>query len=113
MSSQRQPWADDEWVQVLQEAIARRGTTEVARILECSTALVSQLAKGVYKSPIGRHRERVLLLLTRDTVTCPVLGAIDVDTCRFHRTREFAATNPTRVRLYRACQTCPNNPDAD
>lgn len=113
MGSNTQPWADEEWVQVLNDAIDQRGKGEVAEALGCSTALVHQLATARYSSPIDGWRQRVMAELARDRVQCPVLGVISTDECRSHRNRDFAATNPTRVELFRTCPTCPNNPEND
>ncbi len=109
--SEIQPWAREPWVETLRRAVRRFGLSEVAERLGCSTATVSLLRNGTYSSPIEKWRERVLAEFERDVVDCPVLGEITPEECRFHRTRSFGATNPTRVRLARTCPTCPNNPD--
>jgi len=108
-----QPWRDEEWVQVLNAEVDERGKDAVAEALGCSRAMVHQLKEAKYGSPVEKWRRKVMAELARDRVQCPVLGAIDVDECREHRNAEFAATNPERIRLYRTCPTCPNNPDND
>jgi hypothetical protein len=42
-------------------------------------------------------------------VDCPIIGEIPKQRCMEHQSRPFAATNPLRVQLYRACKTCPEN----
>jgi len=42
------------------------------------------------------------------SVECPVLGDLPRQRCLEHQSRrsQFAATNPTRILLYRVCPTC-------
>ena len=108
-----QPWASEEWVQVLRGAVEERGKEPVAEALGCSRATVHQLMTGRYTSPIEKWRTKVMAELARDRVQCPILGPIDMVECRKHRTRDFAATSPVRVKLFKTCPTCPNNPESD
>ena len=98
-----QPWADEEWVQVLRGAVEERGKEAVAGALGCSRATVHQLMTGRYTSPIDKWRTKVMAELARDRVQCPILGPIDMVECRKHRTRDFAATSPVRVKLFKTC----------
>jgi hypothetical protein len=43
-------------------------------------------------------------------VECPVIGEIPRQRCIEHQRRahRFAATNPMRVQLSKACRVCPN-----
>jgi len=45
------------------------------------------------------------------TLACPVMGTIGSDVCLSWRRKAkvFAATNSHRVRMYRACNNCPQN----
>lgn len=109
--AERQPWADEPWVHLLNTEADRLGQSEVARRLDCSSATVSLLRAGTYPSPVERWRRLVLAAFMRETVECPILGAIKAEECRYHRTRPFGHTNPIRVKLYQTCPTCPNNPN--
>lgn len=65
---------------------------------------------GDYQS--RRQRLRARMVANGYCTECPVLGQITAAQCKWHRNREFAATNPTRVRLGQTCPTCSNNPKA-
>lgn len=44
------------------------------------------------------------------TVACPVAGELRMHHCLQNQRMPFAATNPQRVRLYRACRAgCPHS----
>ena len=45
-------------------------------------------------------------------VGCPILGEISKRACLDHQGRKYSATNPLRVKLFRACKTCPNRRDS-
>lgn len=105
--------ADDLWLTQFRETVDRFGTSEVARRLECSAGLVSQIYHGKYASPLDKWRERFLDAYSPALVDCPILGQIARPTCAMHRGRGFAATNPIRVQLFRTCPTCQNNPDRE
>ena len=44
-------------------------------------------------------------------MACPAFGEIAANECQDWRekSREFAAGNPVRVRMFRACNACPRN----
>lgn len=107
----RQPWATDDWVATLRQAVAEEGTRRVAEQLDCSRTLVSQLVNARYSAPIEKWRRRVEATFDRDEVPCPVLGAIPPKRCARERSRGFSATSPLRVRLSQTCPTCRFNPD--
>ncbi|MDH4229994.1 MAG: helix-turn-helix transcriptional regulator [Nitrospirota bacterium] len=100
---------DDQWLHVLRAECARTTQSDVARRLGVSAAMVNQALKGTYKGNLGRLQERVRGLLLGVTVDCPVLGDLGRDKCLAHQTRQFLASNPLRVALYRACRTCKHN----
>ena len=82
------------------------GQSKVAKAIGASPTTVSQIYNGKYgaddSAPLELFREKFGGI----TVTCPVLGEISLDKCAFHRRREFAASNPVRVALFRSCPTC-------
>lgn len=67
-------------------------------------AMVSQVLKGVYRGNTGTLKGRVMGELLGQTVDCPALGSISRMKCVKNRELPFAATNPQRVRLYKACR---------
>ncbi len=82
----------------------------VARQLEYSASTINQALKGSYQGDLTNLLARVEEVFGKSTVICPVLGQITLGKCAEHRRRPFAATNPLRVQLYRACQTCGGKP---
>lgn len=89
------------------------GTTSqaaVARQLGVSEGTVSNALKGRYIGNVDRLAERIRGELLNEKVRCPVLGDITTRICQDEREKPFHSANPTRVQLWRACKTCPNNP---
>ncbi|KAB7624351.1 XRE family transcriptional regulator [Alkalilimnicola sp. S0819] len=97
------------WIQTLRRACEDKGQRNVGTAIGYSPAVVSQVLNGTYRGRVDLVRERVesALMGSRQTA-CPVLGEIPRHECLDHQARPFAATNATRVRLYRACRSCPN-----
>lgn len=98
------------WITALVHACERRSQAAVAREIGYSSAVVSQVLKGSYGGNIGRIEKAVRGALLHETVQCPVLGDLAGHLCLTHQARPFAATNPLRVQLYRACRAgCPHS----
>lgn len=99
------------WIETLRQACERESQSRVAARLGYSAATVNQVLKGVYKGRLDRVQERVeSVLVGGRLVDCPVLGEIPRHECLDHQGQPFAATNPQRVRLYRACRSgCPHS----
>lgn len=104
-------WHAEPWVRSLEASYEEVGPGATGRILGVSPSMVTGVVYGYYESSLDRIREATRERLQHVEVACPVLGAIELADCKRHRTAPFAATNPARVRLWRACRTCPNNPD--
>lgn len=99
-------------LQALKSACEATSQAAVARKLKLSDATISSALKGRYIGNVERIAERIRGELLKATVPCPVLGEITSRICQDEREKPFQAVNPQRVRLYRACQSCPNNPKA-
>lgn len=98
-----------DWMVILANAVKRDGMRAVADKLRRSKAAVSGVLTGNYKASTRLMEERVRGELMNKTLTCPVLGEISPATCQDEQCKPFAATNPQRVALYRACRGgCPN-----
>ena len=98
-----------EWLQVLQRAVQQRGLREVSTLLGRSKGCISDVLNGKYGASTRRIEERVRGELMNKTLTCPVLGDISPAKCQDEQERPFAATNPTRVAVWKACRAgCPN-----
>lgn len=97
-----------EWVQVLAEHCDRDGQRVTAARIGMSASVVTETLSRKYKGRVDRVAERVKGALMGATVDCPVLGELARDTCMAKQQLPFAATNPERVQLWRACPKCPN-----
>ena len=99
-----------QWLIVLREQVNARSQSRVAAELSVSKTMISQVLNGKYPADPADLRRKVEGHYLHRTVTCPVLGVIPVHECEAHQQREFSATNPQRVRLYRACRSgCPHS----
>lgn len=93
-----------DWLDALRKECLRTSQNKTAARLGVSSAMVSQALKGVYKGNIDTLKGRVMGELLGQTVDCPVLGKISRMKCLKSRELPFAATNPQRVRLFKACR---------
>ncbi len=105
-------WHAEPWVRLLETAYEADGPGATAERLGVSPAMVTAVVRGYYASSLDRIRTAVRETLAAEAVACPVLGEITLAACRKHRTADFSASNPLRVRLWKACRVCPNNPDS-
>jgi hypothetical protein len=101
-----------DWIVALAIECDRSSQGRVARKLGISAAVVNQVLAHAYKGRLDRVETRVRGELMRETVTCPVLGEITKRECLDHQGAKFVATNPMRVRLWKACKSCPNREEA-
>jgi transcriptional regulator with XRE-family HTH domain len=83
---------------------------EVGRRVGYSSSAINQALKGSYQGDLTNLLTRVEEVFGKTTLNCPVLGEITLGKCADNRNREFAATNPLRVRLFRECQKCGGKP---
>lgn len=97
-----------DWLSVLSDHCRKTSQSRVATRLGVSAAMVNQALQGKYQGDLARLRERVAGAFMDAAVDCPVLGILGRDECISHQERPFAATNPIRVQLFRACRNgCP------
>lgn len=115
MSSQEranQAWDEDlpDWVRLLAEEYDRTSQKRAATLIGYSATVVNQVLKRTYTGDMGAVEQAVQGALMSATVNCPVYGELPSHRCLEYQRQPFAATNPTRVRLYRACRNgCPNS----
>jgi hypothetical protein len=95
-----------DWIEALAVACDASTGRAVARRLGVSPAAVCRVLANAY-GDTERMERRVREILMATAVICPVLGDIDAATCREHQKRPYTPINPTFVRLFRACRTCP------
>ena len=105
-------WYTQDWVAPLAAAYEADGPGATAERLGVSASMVTAVVRGYYASSLERIEAAVRETLMAETVECPVLDTIDRAACRANREAPFRATNPLAVRLWRACRTCPHNPNA-
>lgn len=94
------------WIETLRAACKASSQVAVADKIGMSTAVVSQVLKGAYLGNLSNVQSRVEGALMGVTVDCPIVGDLALNRCIENQSRPFAATNPLRVALHRACKTC-------
>jgi hypothetical protein len=97
------------WVTVLDEQCKKTSQARVSARLRQpdgfpSPTIINQVIHNKYPGRIDRLQALVEGVYMQHTVQCPVLDEISADQCESHQSRPFAATNPTRVKLYQACR---------
>ena len=89
---------------------ARSSQTTVARLIGYSPTVVNRVLKGNYEGDAQAVQKAVEGALMGATVNCPVLREIAANRCLEIQGQPFAATNPTRVALFKACRSgCPHS----
>lgn len=91
---------------ILRRAVSESSQAAVARRIGRSAAAINQVLKGTYAGNPDIILELAAAAYGSETVFCPVMGEVPLAQCIEYRNRPFAATNPMRVRLYKACQVC-------
>ena len=104
-------WGDNipDWVYVLAEQCERGSQMAAAQLIGYSSAVVNQVISKRYKGDLGAVEQAVKGALLAATVQCPVAGDLPAHRCLEYQRQPFAATNPQRVALYRACRGCKHN----
>jgi hypothetical protein len=92
--------------QLLKEAVERHGSRRVAAEIDYSTTTISRMLAGKYEGDVASVLDAVILNYGAETHQCPLQGEISRKKCSITQARPFAATNPARVRQYRACRAC-------
>lgn len=96
---------EQRWVKVLRHQCDHQPQGKIAEEISYSTAVVNQVLKGTYKGNLSRVESAVRGAYMGETVACPVLGELENHHCLAYQKRKYAATNPMRVKLFRACNT--------
>lgn len=98
-----------DWIRSLTLACERSSQSKVATQLDRSPAVVSTVLRKKYAGSYERIEERVRGVLMDGKVECPGMGLIRTHECQDWRgkAKEFAPGNPTRTRMFRACNRCP------
>ena len=109
-----QAWAPTppDWVLVLAaECDAAGSQNRVAERIGRSASAVSYVLKNRYPGDMAKFEATVRAQLMDERVDCPGLGGeIRRTECLEWQGKDFAATNPVRVRMFRACRGgCPHS----
>lgn len=110
----REAWGADipDWVTVLAAACDRESQARAAARISYSPAAVSQILRRRYNGGATRPVETaVRAALMASQVACPVLDTIALAACLEHQDRAAAGARGSemRIRLARACPTCPHH----
>lgn len=98
------------WLEVLNQQCALKSQKKVGEEIGYSSAVVNQILQGKYRGDIAAVEQAVRGAYLGETVFCPVLGEISINLCKQHQRAIYAATNPTRIKLFRACRAgCANS----
>jgi hypothetical protein len=99
-----------DWLEVLREQCDNSSQAQVSKQLGYSPAVINQTLKGCYKGNLSTVELTVKGCFMAKTVTCPVVGEIAQHICLNYQKLPFAAINPQRVQLYKACRAgCPHS----
>ncbi|GAB6127331.1 LacI family transcriptional regulator [Humidesulfovibrio idahonensis] len=100
-----------DWLTLLSEAVAESSKAAVAEELGVSRPAVSLLLLGKYPGKTDRMAARILERYAR--LDCPHTGkSVTPDHCRKF-CGPVPTSSPAALRQWRACLTCPNNPNRE
>lgn len=95
------------WLKLLTDAVEKSSKQAVADDLGISRTAISLVMNGKYPASTDKIEALVMALYSR--VDCPHLGeSIAITQCKRHHSEKAPTSSPRAMRLWRACQTCPN-----
>lgn len=99
-----------DWLAVLRAECEKTSQSAVSKKLGYSPAVVNQVLKSTYKGDVTKVEAAVRGCFMNEVVDCPVVGEIATHICLNYQKLPFAAINPLRVQLYKACRNgCPHS----
>lgn len=98
-----------DWVEALAAACAATSQSAVAKRMNRSAAVVSQVLRRKYPGNLAAVEDVFRGAFQALEVACPSMGTIPANECRDWQRRayRFAGVNSLRVRMFRACRACP------
>lgn len=109
----REAWGADlpDWIEVLAVECGRSSANKVAKLLDYTPAVISQVLGAKYPASMDRLEERVRGLFLDAKISCPANGSMPLHECQDWREKaaHFVLGNPERVRMFRACNKCPRH----
>ncbi len=113
VQSAKDAWGNDmpDWVLILAEKCDASSQVKVAKELKRSTALVNLVLNNKYTGDMQAVEDYIRGFFMNKTIACPSLGEIPANDCHDWRKKaqKFSNANILRVRMYRACTSCPVN----
>lgn len=104
-------WGDPlpDWIETLALECQMTSQGRVAKALDVSAAVISQVLRRKYAASTDRVEERVRGVYLDGKVNCPALGELATNECLRHRdaAKSFQMASPRRALMYRACNRCP------
>ena len=97
-----------EWFDVLLQKVTELGRRQVEADTGLSKTTLSMVLNEKYNGNLENVGKRVAAAYIRTKVNCPVLGDITSQRCSSEQQKPFSHSNHQRVRLFRACKTCPH-----
>lgn len=94
-----------DWIAVLADECDRTTQKATGARIGYSAGVVNAVLKRAYKGDYSAVEQSVRGALMAATVNCPVLGELTTDRCLQQQRQPFAAHNPQRIALWRACRT--------
>lgn len=111
----RAAWGEDlpDWVLSMAEQCAASSQSQVARKMGRSAATISQILRRKYPAPLGGIEQVYRGVFENLVVECPALGTVPANECRDWQLKavRFVNVNSLRVRMFRACNSCPRFKD--
>lgn len=100
-----------DWVETLAIACTKTSQASVAKQLDRSGAVISQVLRKIYPAEMERIEVRVRGVFMDGRVACPGLGEIAVQLCQDWQDKadSIVLGSPMRQRMYRACNSCPRH----
>lgn len=96
------------WLKLLTEAVEKSSKQAVADELGVSRTTISLVMNDKYPASTDKIEALVMALYSR--VDCPHLSEqITITQCKRHHSENAPTSSPRAMRLWRACQSCPNN----
>ncbi|MDH5785359.1 MAG: XRE family transcriptional regulator [Chromatiales bacterium] len=100
-------WGNEQpdWVRVMAEQCDASSQKRVADDIGYSPAVVNTVLGNSYRGDLIAVEQAVKGAFLAATVNCPVLGELAAHICLEKQRQPYAATNATRVRLFKACHS--------
>lgn len=118
----REYWGSDlpQWVELLAGECMQSSQNKVAKALDVSPTMISQVLRAKYPGDMQRLEDVFRGVFLSATVDCPARGPLPAQDCYKWRDRArikegtiVPKVNMEQVQMFRACNKCPRNPKAE